>query len=43
MDKEELVLVMERIGQKMLQNRLVTIRADGGHEFTQQGDTDVEL
>jgi len=43
MDKEELVLVMEGIRQKMLQNRLVTIREDGGHEFTQQGDADVEL
>lgn len=43
MDEEELTLIMARIREKMLQNRLVTVRADGGYEFTNQEDDGFEL
>ena len=32
-DEEEIYAIMERIRQKMLQNKLVTVRADGGYQF----------
>lgn len=43
MDEEEVVWIVERIREKMLQNKLVTVRAGGGYEFTQEDDTDFEL
>lgn len=42
MDEAEILLIMERIKQKMLQNRLVTVRADGGYAFNQE-DEELEL
>ena len=43
MDEAEVFLIIKRIRENMLQNRLVTVRADGGYSFTREDDADFEL
>lgn len=38
MDEAELLLIMESIRKKMLQNQLVTVRTDGSYAFKQEED-----
>lgn len=38
MDEEELCMIIARIRTKMLQNKLVTVRANGGYEFASEDD-----
>lgn len=42
-DEEELLLIMAGIREKMLQSRVVTVRADGKHVFTKADDDSFEL
>ncbi len=42
-DEEELLLIMAGIREKMLQSRVVTVRADGKHVFTKADDDSFAL